>query len=130
MGTLFLSTFLSCHIRDFLIYTFIMWHHKHYDHNPSMHAFIIWFKSYFLYSLRDLSKQFWCPLYSTTNSILQLSFETQSFCISMCLFVFVSVKLLSYLNSLAAAFLAMKYVFTNEVSTWFIHAGIWLSLHI
>ena len=25
---------------------------------------------------RDLSKQFWCPLYDTKNSVLQMSFET------------------------------------------------------
>ena len=30
------------------------------------------------YPLKDLSKQFWCPLYGTKNSILHLSFETQS----------------------------------------------------
>ena len=36
---------------------------------------------------RDLSRQFWCLLYSTKNSILKLSFETQSSCISLgCLF--------------------------------------------
>ena len=27
-------------------------------------------------ALRDLSKQFWCPLYGTKNTIFWLSFET------------------------------------------------------
>ena len=38
---------------------------------------------------RDLSKQFWWPLYNTKNSIFQLSFKTQSSSIYIfCLFCF------------------------------------------
>ena len=56
---------------------------------------------------RYLSKQFWCPLYGTKNSILQLSFETQSsFWLFVC-FCF-CLNLLSYWNSFAIAILEIK----------------------
>ena len=68
-----------------------------------------------MHKVQVLFKQFWCLLHGTKNTILQLSFESQSslyiflfICLFFFLLVFVSSYLLSYWNLFAVMILAIK----------------------
>ena len=61
---------------------------------------------------KDLSKHFWCSLYSTKSSLFQLSFETQSWYtyISDCLFVCLVTEILEFIWVVVLAVKTKRYL--------------------
>ena len=87
-----------------------------------------------MHKVQVLFKQFWCLLHGTKNTILQLSFESQS-----SLYIFLFICLFFFFVSFCFFLFTelLEFVCSNdfsdkswELSTYFKYAVVWLSMHL